>query len=213
MPEIIWDVEQGSDEWLDLRMGIPTASEFGRIITESGSASSQRGKYITSLAAQRLTRSDDGNWTGNSDTERGHMLEGEAADAYRDLLMLEEAEPKVVGIVFKDDSRKVACSPDRLLMRGDEIVGGHEIKCPRASTVADYILNSKRPYKQQVHGSMWVCEVESWTLIVYHRVMGIIEIEYKWDWYTDALGKAVEKFVDDLDAAVDKLAEYTGLKP
>ena len=33
---IIHEVEQGSGDWLKLRLGIPTASEFDKIITPTG---------------------------------------------------------------------------------------------------------------------------------------------------------------------------------
>jgi hypothetical protein len=33
---IILDLEQGTPEWLQARLGIPTASNFGNIITPTG---------------------------------------------------------------------------------------------------------------------------------------------------------------------------------
>jgi hypothetical protein len=38
---ITHDVTQGSPEWLEARLGIPTASEFDKIITPTGKPSTQ----------------------------------------------------------------------------------------------------------------------------------------------------------------------------
>ena len=39
---IILDVEQGSRAWIEARLGIPTASEFSRIVTPGGKLSASR---------------------------------------------------------------------------------------------------------------------------------------------------------------------------
>ena len=42
---IILDMEQGTEEWLQARMGIPTASAFDRIFTASFKPSAQSNAY------------------------------------------------------------------------------------------------------------------------------------------------------------------------
>jgi len=39
--QIIRDIEQGSDEWLKLRLGVATASNFDKIITTTGKESEE----------------------------------------------------------------------------------------------------------------------------------------------------------------------------
>ena len=42
---VVDDVEQGTQAWIELRLGIPTASQFSRIVTPSGKSSSSRDAY------------------------------------------------------------------------------------------------------------------------------------------------------------------------
>jgi hypothetical protein len=46
---------QGSDEWLQSRLGKPTASNFGKLITPTGKPSASADGYINELIAQRIT--------------------------------------------------------------------------------------------------------------------------------------------------------------
>ena len=54
------DVEQGSRAWIEARLGIPTASEFSRIVTPGGKLSASRdeyaGKLISRMGARRAGR-------------------------------------------------------------------------------------------------------------------------------------------------------------
>ena len=42
---IIFDIEQGSDEWHALRAGKPTASEFSKLVTSKGEPSKSMADY------------------------------------------------------------------------------------------------------------------------------------------------------------------------
>jgi hypothetical protein len=50
----IYRCEQGSMDWYRLRMGIPTASQFHKIVTPGGKLSEQRHAYMYRLIAERL---------------------------------------------------------------------------------------------------------------------------------------------------------------
>jgi len=52
--KILTDLEQGSDEWLAARLGIPTASNFSKLITSTGKKSTQLDGYARTLAAETL---------------------------------------------------------------------------------------------------------------------------------------------------------------
>ena len=43
--------QQGSVEWFEARLGIPTASEFSRIVTPTGKLSASRHAYMGELLA------------------------------------------------------------------------------------------------------------------------------------------------------------------
>jgi len=52
--QIIRDIEQGSEAWLQLRLGVATASNFDKIITAGGKESATLPKYALELATQCL---------------------------------------------------------------------------------------------------------------------------------------------------------------
>lgn len=114
------DIEQGTEEWLSMRCGIPTASEFSKIITGTGKPSSQSGDYMNLLLGEWLTGRSASKWSGNKHSERGHELEPEARVWYE---MMTDFSVKQVGFLARDDGL-CGCSPDGLV--GDD--GALEIK-------------------------------------------------------------------------------------
>jgi hypothetical protein len=98
---IIHNVEQGTDAWVKLRLGIPTASCFDQIITpKTGQLSKSANKYMYLLIAEKLlnrqlTSLDNLEWIA-----RGKELEPDAAKAYE---FIEEVETKPVGFITTDD--------------------------------------------------------------------------------------------------------------
>lgn len=144
--------QQGSPEWLALRLGIPTASEFDRVVTpkklELASASKA---YMCKLLAEWMygapLEAFSGGWM-----ERGKELEPEAVKYYE---MDREVETQAVGFISADDGM-VGASPDRLV--GD--VGLLELKCPALETHVGYMLDPQSllmEYRLQHQGQLWVC--------------------------------------------------------
>ncbi len=184
---IIHDVQQRSDAWMKLRAGIPTASEFDKILTpefkmrEGATLLTYRNQKITERILQRPELSFSG-----GDLEQGTILEDEALPWYQ----LSYNDPVArVGFVTTDDG-KYGCSPDgmrglpalfrdgkipsgeiEINMRGVEGIEGLEIKCPKSHTHVGYLLGGVLPkdYAAQVHGSMFVTGAKSWKFLSYHR--------------------------------------------
>ena len=69
-PLILLDCEQGTDQWRQARLGIPTASCFKRIMTNSGSVSEQATAYMAELIAEALTGQPVDGYTSD-DMQRG----------------------------------------------------------------------------------------------------------------------------------------------
>jgi len=78
---ITLDCEQGSDAWRQARLGIPTASQYKRIMTNSGAASEQATAYLAELIAERITGQPADGYTSD-DMARGTKLEPQARAAY-----------------------------------------------------------------------------------------------------------------------------------
>jgi hypothetical protein len=153
---IYHEVEGRSEKWFALRLGIPTSSEFHKIITPKKlQLSSQAAGLMYRLLAEWIT----GAQVENFESEymvRGTELEDKAVLAYE---MLTDTETSLGGFITTDDGM-LGCSPDRLI--GTE--GDLEIKCPLIQTQVGYALTGEvgEDYMTQlqgrlfIHGRQWV---------------------------------------------------------
>lgn len=200
------DMPQGSPEWTAARIGIPTASNFSKIITpKTMKPSSASGGYLNKLLAEWIlgVSLDE---TVSGLMERGRELEGEAVKYYE---LLNDVTTETVGIILRDD-RKVGCSPDRFV--GQD--GGLEVKCPAPHTHVGYLLNGvDDEYRCQVQGAMWLTGRQWWDLLSYHPDMppALCRIERD-EVFIAALAEAVDEFVARLEAGKQRLLEL-GVKP
>lgn len=154
------DHVQGSPEWLTARLGIPTASQFHRVMTEKTEKYSAGSTgYAIELAFERITGQEvDGG--SSAFMERGSTLEAKARAWYA---MTRGVEVEEVGLCLTDD-RKAGSSPDAFV----GAAGGLEIKCLGALGHLAAV-NGEFPAKMtQVQGGMWVCEREWWDVVAYN---------------------------------------------
>ena len=125
---IILNRLQGSPEWRAARLGIVTASAATQILTPGKlQPSKQREAYMARLLHEWLTGSSAEEFGGTAWTEHGYQYEGEALDA---LQLLEGVSARAVGLVYRDESRMIACSPDWLTADDEPC----EVKCPAGWT-------------------------------------------------------------------------------
>lgn len=147
----VYNVEQGSDEWTALRAGLPTASEFSKIITpKTHTLSASASSYAVKLAVEIILGCPlEADLNHNQDVQRGIALEEVAAQSYE----FETAETaQRVGFIT-DNAGTYGASPDRLI--GED--GLLEIKCPRPEKHAHYMLNGfGADYFVQVQGQLLV---------------------------------------------------------
>ena len=192
----IHNVAQGSTEWLQLRAGVPTASELDAILTPEFKV--RTGEMPRTYQARKLAEW----WLGGPlpsfksfQMEQGNVLEDEAKPWYS----LETGEEITnVGFCTTDDGQ-VGCSPDGLL--GD--AGGIEIKCPLAETHVRYLLAGELPkdYTVQVHASMFVTGRKWWKFVSYRRGFPALVLTVELDdeivaKIEDALGTFLEAFTE-----------------
>jgi len=159
--QIIKNIEQGSDEWLQLRLGVATASNFDKIITAGGKQSTTLEKYALQLATDTMLTAPESSYK-NEAMIRGTELEPFAREAYQ-----EETFNIVEQItMFKSDCGNFGYSPDGLV--GDD--GLIEIKCPKATTHFQYIIDNKAPsdYWQQLQGGLWLSGRKWIDFVSYH---------------------------------------------
>lgn len=202
------DVKQGSIEWLLLRSGIPTASEFKALITPTGKVSTGEG-------VQTYLHKKIGEWWMGTplttfrgpDMEQGNVLEDEAIPWYE----LEFGKVQRVGFVTTDDG-KVGCSPDGLLPGGL----GIEIKCPEVHTHVGYLLGGDLPkeYLPQVHGSMFVTGAPAWYFLSYRRGFPKFLLRVERDEKIQAaIEEAIDHFLEIFEDAKNVMIDLNGGPP
>lgn len=168
-------VNPRSPEWFAYRIGIPTASEFHKIVTpKTMKLSSQSMPYMYRLLAEWLT----GEQVENASTEwmdRGVELEDRAMLAYE---MLADTETQPGGFCTTDDGM-IGCSPDRLV--GDD--GDLELKCPLIHTQVGYALGAgvDEDYMAQLQGRMMITGRQWVDIFSYHPRLSLPPIRVKRD--------------------------------
>lgn len=192
------DCEQGSDEWIAARLGIPSASMYGKIITTQGKWSTQADTYINQLVAEKLT-GEQTPFYQNEHMARGTELEPDARKMYE---FIKDVEVQEVGFCLHD-ALEAGASPDGFI--GED--GGLEIKCPAPATHVEYLRGGKLPskYKQQVMGCLWITGREWWDFMSYHPSMKplIVRVERDED-YIAELEACVSKAVELIEENVEK---------
>lgn len=144
------EVEQGTEEWHEARLGRATASRFADIMTviKSGEAASVRN-YRAELVVERLTGIRDDFYKSPA-MQWGTDYEPTARLAYQ----LKSGNDVEECGLFVHETLMTGASPDGL-------VGKHgllEIKCPFTATHIETLRKQKIPtqYYWQVMGQLWM---------------------------------------------------------
>ena len=193
--------EQQTAEWFAERCGIPSASNFDKIITTSGEPSKSRLKYMYQLAGERIIGIREEGFL-NDAMKRGVEMESEARYLYE---MLYDVKIEQVGLCFPDEKKLVACSPDGLV--GED--GLIEIKCPNLATHVGYIVDKKLPteYFQQLQGQLFVTG-RAWVDFVsyYPGLKPLIIRATRDEKFIKALASELELFCQQLNEIVSQIS-------
>jgi putative phage-type endonuclease len=170
----IFDTNQRSEQWHRVRLGRPTASQFHRIVSASGSASKQARVYLNELLWQRLTGQDTAKDLSRIPAVQwGVEHEDEACAQFE---AIEGRALERIGFCMTDDGR-MGASPDRVIAGTNE---GVEVKCPMGPTHVGYLLSQfagipqvagtdpMDAYYPQVMGQMFICQFDRLHFFSYH---------------------------------------------
>jgi putative phage-type endonuclease len=185
----IINVDQRSPEWYAARLGVPSASNFAKVITPTGKKSTQVEGYLNRLVADILTVRSEQQEPSEA-MQRGTEMEAEAK-AYYELI----AGPvEQVGFCIHDDG--FGCSPDGVI--GDGLL---EIKCPLAHTHIEYLREGTIPaaYIPQVQGQMLVMDKPWCDFLSYHPDMKPLLVRVERD---DAFCKVLHEALKELVANI-----------
>lgn len=197
--------EQGSPQWLELHRGVPTASNFDKIMTpKTHKLSASVLPFAYDLIGQlyRPGPMSEADVYESDDMKRGRELEAQARRAYQ---LVKDVSVRQVGFV-KDDDNRFGCSPDGLV--GSD--GGLEIKCPRLAKHAAYLHAGTVPddYLCQVHGSLIVTGRRWWDFMSYAHGLPPLIVRVEPNDFTLALRKALHLFWTQYAAIKDEFQAF-----
>lgn len=220
---ITHDVVQGEEAWHKLRLGLPTASKFDKIVTPvklQATKSSTSEAYMCQLLAEWII-GQPCDMGGNKFMERGTELEPDARKLYA---LLNTVKVDRVGFCTTDDGT-IGCSPDGLIKVDGQVVavGGLEIKCPMAPGHVKYLLDAiankgqaellYSEYRLQVQGSLFVTKLDWWDIVSYAPGMPLVVYRVEPEDYVQrALENNLIIFTQQLEIFKQRLIE-DGVEP
>lgn len=203
--KIIESMEQGSREWLDLRLGKVTASKFSDVMTNGrgGKHSVTAKSYMIKLVAEIL-RGQPMPFFENDAMRFGTETEPQARAMYE---LKNDVDVKEVAFVELNEF--VGVSPDGLV--GDE--GLLEIKCPNTETQIKRFLDDvglPKEYEAQVQGQLWVtgrkwCDFVSFDPRIDVEASYIQTRVYRDEEYISKLEEKVTAFVKEMKEMINTL--------
>ena len=144
------ECEQGTPEWLAVRLGIPTASEVATVMAsgKEGGDSKGRKTYLRKLVGERLTGEPRERFK-NDAMERGNAMEPEARSAFE----ISTGLTVVPCGFFRSDEHGFGASPDGLI--GEDAV--IEIKTKEPHILIDLLERGTFPveHAKQIQGQLW----------------------------------------------------------
>lgn len=197
-------INQGSQEWHELRLGKITASRIADVIAQikTGEAAS-RADYRIELVCERLTGKPTESYI-NADMERGIELEQFARASYE----VETGQfVRQVAFVDHPSIEMSGASPDGII--DDGLI---EIKCPKAKTHIKYILDDKVPTKYMPQmawqmactGAKWV-DFVSWCPDLPENMQIFIKRYERNDDYIAELEAKVIEFNLEINQVIERL--------
>ena len=204
---IIETCEQGSEEWLSMRLGKVTASRVKDVLTKGrGNAPSKTAEsYMMELIAEILT-GESKPFFENDAMRWGTETEPQARSMYEvnnDFVSVKE-------VAFVEHNSKIGISPDGLV--GDD--GLLEIKCPTTTTQIKRALSDdySADYKAQIQMQLWVTERQWCDFVSFDPRLDcgasyLQQRVYRDEEYIEEMKVKVYAFVEKMNDLIKQLTE------
>lgn len=184
---------QYDEVWWTCRQGVPTASEFDKIITPvnadlSKSADAYACQLIGDAADPHYLHRVMGDTFATSAMRTGMVMEP-AARAWCEAFI---GQVRQTGILL-DESGRFGASPDGIFPAED---AGLELKSPLPGTHVEYLLAGVLPpkYRPQVHGHLIVGGFARVEFVSFVPGLPVFRVTVEPDNYTEKLKSALESF-------------------
>lgn len=194
---IIHDFEQRSEEWIKVRAGKFTGSDFHTFLGNSET----KKRLLLEKTVERLIGKKEGSELKNADIQRGVELEDTARINYE-----METGNTVTQVGFIEADEWTGCSPDGLV--GDD--GMIEIKCPRASTFIKHLMDDsiEPQYYTQIQFNLMVSGRKWCDFIRYNEDFDLyikrVEADIE---YQKKIRKALDECIEEIKSNIEKLKE------
>lgn len=213
---ILHQIDQRSELWDRLRAGIPTASEFDRVLREYNKKGEQTAanigkieKYAHRKVAELFLKRPVKKELYTRSIEWGQIQEENAVMLYE---LTYNLKTETVGFVTTDDGH-FGASPDRFVDGN----GMMECKAPDEDTHISYLINPDKlakAYEHQTQGQLFVCDERDWVdLYSYHPEMPPVVIRIERDpEYQARLAEDLENFRTVMNGMIERLVEQGHMK-
>jgi putative phage-type endonuclease len=211
MDRIIKGIEQGSPEWMALRIGKIGGSRVADLLTEGrgGAESLTRKKYKNELIRERLTGKKLDTYKTPA-MQRGIDLEPMARAWYE---VKYNTFVDQVAIVLHPSIEGAQCSPDGLVEATNSLI---EIKIPNPENHLDNILTGGKQLEQYYDQVQWqlacmpekeFCDLVSYDPDMPDHLQGFVKRIYRDDEYIQTMQTAVIAFLSEIETIVNNLKE------
>jgi len=211
MERIIKGIEQGSPEWMALRIGKIGGSRVADVLTEgrSGAESLTKRKYKNELIRERLTGRKLDTYKTPA-MQRGIDLEPMARAWYE---VKYNTFVDQVAIVLHPSIDGGQCSPDGLVEATNSLI---EVKIPNPENHLDNILTGGKQLEQYYDQVQWqlacmpekeFCDLVSFDPEMPDHLQGFVKRIYRDDNYIQTMQNAVIAFLSEIETIVNNLKE------
>ena len=198
-------MDQGSEDWFQVRIGKVTASRVADILAKTKSGySTSRDNYMAQLICERLTNQKGESFT-NAAMQHGTETEPLARAAYE---ALKDVLVDEVGFVPHPTIKMAGASPDGFVGQDGLI----EIKCPNTATHIDTLLSESVPTKYFTQmqfqlactGREW-CDFVSFDNRLPEELQLFVKRVPRDDTYIKLMESEIVQFIAELDDKINKL--------
>ena len=211
MERIIKGIEQGSPEWMALRIGKIGGSRVSDVLTEGrgGAESLIKRKYKNELIRERLTGKKLDTYKTPA-MQRGIDLEPMARAWYE---VKYNTFVDQVAIVLHPTIEGAQCSPDGVGEATNSLI---EIKIPNPENHLDNILTGGKQLEQYYDQVQWqlacmpekeFCDLISFDPDMPDHLQGFVKRIYRDDEYIQTMQNAVIAFLSEIETIVNNLKE------
>jgi len=202
-------IQQGTEEWHQLRLGKVTASRVADILSKTKTGpSASRGNYLIELALQRVTKTIEQSYNSPA-MEWGTQNEPQARVAYE---VTTGNFVDQIAFVNHPKIKDFGCSPDGVV--GEGLI---EIKCPNSATHWSYIKANEPPQKyiiqmqsqMSVTGAKW-CDFVSFDPRMPERSQLLIVRINRDEELIAEIEKEVKQFLSEVEVEVNLMEKRNG---